>query len=175
MIRLAAAIAAFALAVPAQQQPAQPQPAQPQEAGKQAQAPQPPTKPEATGYKETSRAADTAQFLQALGSLPHHERLTVSVAGKTTEGRELQLVRVALPDRKPESLLRVLVIANIHAGEVEGKEAVQALLREFAQGEHEALLKKCALWFVPIYNVDGNERIDPKNRPEQNGPDAVGQ
>jgi hypothetical protein len=170
MIRLAAAAAAFALALPAQQ------PAQQQEAGKEkAAAPQPPTKPEATGYKETSRAADVAQFLQALGSLPHHERLTVSVAGKTTEGRELQLVRVALPDSKPESLLRVLVIANIHAGEVEGKEAVQALLREFAQGEHEALLKKCALWFVPIYNVDGNERIDPKNRPEQNGPDAAGQ
>ena len=137
MIRLAAAIAAFALALPAQQPT-------------QAQVPQPPTKPEATGYKETSRAADVAQFLQALGALPHHERLTVSVAGKTTEGRELQLVRVALPDSKQEALLRVLVIANIHAGEVEGKEAVQALLREFAQGDHEALLKKCVLWFVPI-------------------------
>src|SRR5580765_792587 len=147
MIRFAAA-AAFALAPSsAQQAPQTPPPVQ-------TQAPQ--TKPEATEYKETSRAADVAQFLQALAKLPHAERLQTSVAGKTTEGRELQLVRVALPDSKPESLLRVLVVANIHAGEVEGKEAVQMLLREFAQGEHDVLLKKCALWFVPIYNVDGN-------------------
>jgi hypothetical protein len=170
MIRLVAATAAFALALPARL------PAQPQEAAKQAQAPQPPTKPEATGYKETSRATDVAQFLQALGALPHRERLTVSVAGKTTEGRELQLVRVALPDSKPESLLRVLVVANIHAGEVEGKEAMQSLLRDLLFEKNKNVLDSIVLIVQPIYNADGNEKWGPqaRNRGAQNGPEMVG-
>ncbi|MCY2958472.1 MAG: M14 family metallopeptidase [Planctomycetota bacterium] len=134
----------------------------------------PQTVPERTDHKETSRAADVAGFLAGLSTLPHYDRLQVTVAGKSHEGREQQLVRVALPDVRKDAI-RALVIANIHAGEVEGKEAVQVLLREFAQGEHEALLQKCVLWFLPIYNIDGNERIDAKSRPEQNGPDAVGQ
>ena len=66
------------------------------------------------------------------------------------------------------------MIANIHAGEVEGKEAVQVLLREIAMGEHEALLHKMTVTFLPVYNGDGNERFGKKNRPGQNGPDAVG-
>src|SRR5262249_13509069 len=128
------------------------------------------TTPEASDYRHTSRAADVANFLAALAPLPHADRLQISVAGKSHEGRDLQLVRVALP-APPKDALRALVVANIHAGEVEGKESVQVLLREFARGEHETLLQHCVLWFVPIYNVDGNERIDVKNRPEQNGPD----
>jgi Zinc carboxypeptidase len=159
---LSAALAmtfAFALVAPAQQS-----------GGPQA----PQTRPERTDHRETSRAEDVTAFLTALRALPHGDRLQISAAGKSHEGREQPLVRVALADA-PKDALRALVIANIHAGEVEGKEAVQVLLREFAQGEHEDLLRKCVLWFVPLYNIDGNERIDAKNRPEQNGPDAVGQ
>ncbi|MGC6488248.1 MAG: M14 family zinc carboxypeptidase, partial [Planctomycetota bacterium] len=48
-------------------------------------------------------------------------------------------------------------------------------LREIALGEHEALLQRCTIWFVPIYNVDGNEAVKVGNRRGQNGPDAVGQ
>ena len=68
--------------------------------------------------------------------------------------------------------MRILVNANIHAGEVEGKEATQMILREIAFGEHEELLRGADLMFVPVYNPDGNDRIDKKNRASQNGPDG---
>ncbi|HEX5052016.1 MAG TPA: M14 family metallopeptidase [Planctomycetota bacterium] len=138
-------------------------------------APEPRTVPEATGYAETSRAADVARFCEALHGLPHGDRLTTRVAGRTHGDREQLLVHVALPDPAPGGRLRALVIGNIHAGEVEGKEALQVLLREFAAGEHEDLLQKIELWFLPIYNVDGNEAMGIRNRPGQNGPAAAGQ
>ena len=138
----------------------------------------PRTVPERTDYAETSRARDVEAFLDACLGLPHGDRLEVRVAGRSHEGRGILLVRAALADDRRASAperLRALVIANIHAGEVEGKEAVQELLREVANGEHTDLLEHCELWCVPIYNVDGNEAIKVGNRRGQNGPDAVGQ
>lgn len=128
------------------------------------------TAPERSGHERTSTHAEVVQFLDALGELPHANRLTRAPAGKSTEGRDIVVVRAALPDHRAP--LRMLVIANIHAGEVEGKEAVQVLLREFAQGMHEDLLRACEVHFVPVYNADGNERVKATNRAEQNGPVA---
>jgi hypothetical protein len=66
--------------------------------------------------------------------------------------------------------------ANIHAGEVEGKEAAQMLLRDLTLGALRPLLDSLVLMVVPIYNTDGNERWAPgeENRPGQNGPAVVG-
>jgi len=52
----------------------------------------------------------------------------------------------------------VYIQANIHAGEVEGKEVAQLLLREVAAGEHATWLDSLVLLVAPIYNADGNER-----------------
>lgn len=139
------------------------------------QATPPRTVAEASDYQETSRATDVARFVEACERLPHADRLTSGSMGKSHEGRDLLLVRAALPDANPYAQLRVVVIGNIHAGEVEGKEAVQELLREIASGEHADVLTRCAVWFVPTYNVDGNEAVKVGNRRGQNGPDAVGQ
>jgi hypothetical protein len=139
-----------------------------------AQAPElPHTRPERTRHAETSSAEDVATFLDACVRLSHGDRLTIRVAGKSHEGRALLLVKAALPDPAPR--LRALIVGNIHAGEVEGKEAVQELCREIAAGEHEAVLRHCDVWFLPIYNVDGNEAAASGNRPGQNGPEVVGQ
>lgn len=137
----------------------------------------PQTVPERTAYNETSRAKDVALFVDKCVTLSHGNRLSVVVAGKSPKGRSMLVVKVALPDRpKPtKAHLKALVIGNIHAGEVEGKEAVQELIREFASGEHTKLLEQCDVWFVPIYNLDGNEAVKVGNRRGQNGPDAVGQ
>ena len=63
--------------------------------------------------------------------------------GKTYEGREMPLavVGTGLTDASPASVkatgkLRVHIQGNIHAGEVEGKESAQILLRELALGRH---------------------------------------
>ncbi len=137
--------------------------------------PAPQTRPEVSAHTETSSAADVDRFLDEIVKLPHGDRLAVSVAGTSHEGRPLRLVKVALPEPARAQRLRAVVIGNIHAGEVEGKEALQVLLREFALGQHTDLLQRLELWFLPVYNVDGNERTGPKNRPGQNGPAIVGQ
>jgi hypothetical protein len=65
---------------------------------------------------------------------------------------------------------RVFVQANIHAGEVCGKEAMQMLLRDLAKGEHGEWLDSLVLLIAPIYNADGNERVQLTNRGRQHGP-----
>ena len=70
----------------------------------------------------------------------------------------------------------VYVQANIHAGEVEGKEALQMLLRDLALEPRANVLDSIVLIAVPIYNADGNEKVGPQaqQRTEQNGPELVG-
>src|SRR5207302_10035263 len=70
----------------------------------------------------------------------------------------------------------VYLQANRHAGEVEGKEAVLALLRERA-GPRRDLLQRLVVLVAPDYNPDGNDAFGPQavNRAEQNGPELVGQ
>ena len=127
------------------------------------------TRAEQSGFTETSRLADVQQFLGAVLALDGAEGFERSTFGRSQDGRPLELVRVP-PLGGGANPLRVLVLANIHGGEVCGKEAVQILLRELATGEHRGLREGVELWFVPIYNVDGNERIATTNRRNVNGP-----
>ena len=135
---------------------------------------EPLTRPERTDGLETSRYADVASFIDGVADVPI---LHPTTFGYTHEGRPLPLVVVGtdLPDGTPGSVLatgrtRVLVMANIHAGEVEGKEAAQMLLRRFAAGEHRGWLDSLVVLVAPIYNADGNERVSVSNRFRQNGP-----
>lgn len=140
------------------------------------------TRAEATQWAETSRHADVMAFVGALEKLPYGARLQVRSFGRSGEERELPLVLVGNPPiadaaaLRASKKLRLLVIGNIHAGEVEGKEALQMLLRELALGGYDDVLQKANLLIAPIYNADGNDRIDRRNRVSQNGPDGgVGQ
>jgi hypothetical protein len=65
---------------------------------------------------------------------------------------------------------RVLVLANIHAGEVEGKEAALIVARRLAIGDLRSMLSRVIVIVAPLYNADGNERISLDHRPEQFGP-----
>jgi hypothetical protein len=78
-------------------------------------------------------------------------------------------------DPRPETVrasgkLRVYIQANIHAGEVEGKEAALALIRELARGGHANWLDSMVLLVNPIYNADGNEKVTLTSRGFQHGP-----
>ncbi len=53
----------------------------------------------------------------------------------------------------------VYVNANIHAGEVEGKEALLALVRDLTYQRGPNVLDSLVLIAVPIYNADGNEKF----------------
>ena len=133
-----------------------------------------PTVAESSDYKATSRYADVVAFCDELAK--RSPSVKVSTFGTSHEGRKLPLVVVADPPvSTPEEALKsgklvVLAFANIHAGEVDGKEALLALARELTADKGHPLLKDLVILFVPILNADGNERIDRKNRTEQNGP-----
>jgi murein tripeptide amidase MpaA len=138
------------------------------------------THAERTHFRETSRYADVMLFIDSLRMLSN--QIYVGSIGKTAEGRDIPFVvasrpRVSTPD-EAKRLRRpiVYVQANIHAGEVEGKEALQAILRDLLFDSHANVLDSLVLIAVPIYNADGNERFAPqeKNRSEQNGPELVG-
>lgn len=142
----------------------------------QIEAPTPPTVAEASAWTKTSTHDEVLALLRELRSLPHADRLSTASLGSSGEGRDLAVMVAAQPACEgPAAVLgsgklRILINANIHAGEVEGKTAVQMLLREIAHGEHAALLEGAVLVFVPDFNPDGNDRISADNRASQNGP-----
>lgn len=124
------------------------------------------TRAESSGFLETSRHADVLAFLAGL----EHPHLHRSSFGTSPEGRDLPLLVLSTRGVKsPEEARRagvpvVLVINGIHAGEVEGKEASLMLVRDLLLGAHPGLLEAITLVVVPLFNADGNDRIDPKNR-----------
>ncbi|MEJ2185838.1 MAG: M14 family metallopeptidase [Gemmatimonadota bacterium] len=139
----------------------------------------PRTVAERTDYHKTGTTADVEAFLDSLqlAGAP----ITVGRMGQTAEGRPILFVIASDPrvtsaaEAKRSGKLVVYLQANIHAGEVEGKEAVQQLLREMI-GPRRDLLTKLVVLVAPVYNADGNDAMGPvaRNRPEQNGPDSVG-
>ncbi len=69
----------------------------------------------------------------------------------------------------------VWVQAGIHAGEIDGKDAVFWLLRDILEKKiSPSPLKGLCLVFIPIVNLDGHERIGKWNRPNQIGPEEMG-
>ena len=139
-----------------------------------ASTPAPLTRAERSGWTETSRFDDVVAFIDSLDA---PELLHDTTFGETVRGRALPLVVVGASsaraaDVRATGRTRALVFANIHAGEVEGKEVAQMLLRELARGEHAAWLDSLVLLVAPIYNADGNEQVSTENRAEQHGPFA---
>ncbi len=131
---------------------------------------------EASGFTATSRHADVLEFvreLQSLSPLVRVETLAVSA-----EGRELPMMVIGNPPpASPQDLANderavVYFQANIHAGEVEGKEATQMLARDIVLADTPpAFLDDLVVLIVPNFNPDGNDKISPENRRNQHGPE----
>jgi len=131
------------------------------------------TRAESTGYEETSRHADVMAFVAGLAALGD-PRLHVTAFGESAEGRALPLLVLSSRGIKTPEEARaaglpvVLVISGIHAGEVEGKEGCLMLARDLlAKGGSlggDDILARLTLVIAPLFNPDGNDRIDPGNR-----------
>lgn len=129
----------------------------------------PQTRAEVTSYQETSMHAHVMEFLAALDARGD-SRFHLSSFGTSPEGRDLPLVVVSAhgirtpAESRAKGLPVVLVLAGIHAGEVEGKEAMLMMLRDILDGTHAELVAHATLVVVPLFNPDGNDAIDPPNR-----------
>ncbi len=151
--------------------------AAPPAAGERPQVPIPPdhwTKAELTSFRATPSYEETLEFLRRLEKTS--PALSLSFYGTSAEGRPMPLV-VASNEKAftPEAAAKagkpvVLVLNGIHPGEPDGKDACLGLLRDMALGNRPDLLDTLTLLVVPIYNVDGHERVSRWNRPNQDGP-----
>jgi len=133
------------------------------------------TTAESSEFTATSKYAEVMAFiknLQGKSSLIRVETLCVS-----PEGREVPLLILGNPPpSSPQALnfderIVVYIQGNIHAGEVEGKEASLMLARDILLDKDLPYLDKLVILFAPIFNADGNEKIDPNNRRGQVGPE----
>jgi len=77
--------------------------------------------------------------------------ISVSVEGKSTEGRALYLVHAS---RSAMAKWRILFYAQQHGDEVSGKDALLYLVREIAR-KPDQLPHDVDLWIMPMVNPDG--------------------
>jgi len=141
--------------------------------------------PEKTNFEKTSSYAEVITFLNTVKLLSPN--IHISNLGKSTAGMDIPLVilskdQIINPEQAKTSGKPVIYVqANIHAGEVEGKEVALMLIRDILLGDKKYLLQNQIILFAPIYNVDGNDkmakglRMSQENSPLETGTRENGQ
>jgi len=148
--------------------------------GLSAQTPDWRTPAEASDYRTTPDYAETVAYLERIAQAAPTQ-VKIENFGKTGEGRDLKIV-IASKDGvfDPAAIhasgrVILLVQNSIHAGEMDGKDACLALLRDIVIAKTQAaLLDHVVFVFIPVYNIDGHERRSAFNRINQNGPELAG-
>ena len=129
---------------------------------------------EKSDFKSTSDYNDVRTFMDQLRKSSPYIR--IENIATSVEGREVPLMIIGNPlPKSPKDIIKdkrivVYIQANIHAGEVEGKEATLMYVRDLLRDKNPAILKNVVLLICPLFNPDGNEKISPLNRTYQNGP-----
>jgi murein tripeptide amidase MpaA len=138
------------------------------------------TPAEISGYRTTPDYAETVVYLERIAQAAPTQ-VKIENFGKTGEGRDLKIVIASKdgvfdPAAIHASGRAILLVQNsIHAGEMDGKDACLALLRDLVQDKDRAkLLDHVVFVFIPVYNIDGHVRRSAFNRINQNGPELSG-
>lgn len=127
--------------------------------------------PEKSNFVKTSTYAEVMSFLDVMKT--KSENLTIISMGKSKEGKDIPVAILAKPviktvqEAKASGKMVVYIQGNIHAGEVEGKEAVMMLMRDILLGNKNYLLDNQIILFAPIYNTDSNDKMEKGRRPSQ--------
>jgi len=145
-----------------------------------AQSPDWRTPAEIADYRTTPDYGETVAYLDRIAAADPSQ-VRIENFGKTGLGRDLKIVIASKdgvfdPVAIHASGRAILLVQNsIHAGEMDGKDACLALLRDIAVTKTQAaLLDHVVLVFIPVYNIDGHEQRSPYNRINQNGPELAG-
>lgn len=145
------------------------------------------TRAEATDWQATCTSAEVVALLDTIAAKsPYATRVSM---GTTREQRDMPVIILSDPPVKSaqaahelaakEGRAIIFLFGNIHAGEVDAKEAYLMLARELALTDHPQrpadysnLLKQLIICIAPNYNADGNDQFGPieVNRPGQGGP-----
>jgi murein tripeptide amidase MpaA len=139
-----------------------------------------PTPAEKSNYRTTPRYAETIEYVRRVAGVSPRQ-VKIEIFGRSGEGRDLEAVIVSRDGIFDPGLLHrtarpiVLIQNAIHAGEMDGKDASLALLRDMVVTRTQAaLLERAVVIFIPIYNADGHERFGAHNRINQKGPEEMG-
>lgn len=131
-------------------------------------------------YAITPDYTATMSYLQGVQAATPGQ-VKIESFGKTGEGRDLDIVIVSRDGVFDPAAIHaakrpvVLVQNSIHAGEMDGKDACLALLRDMVITKSKAaLLERVVFIFIPMYNADGHERRSRYNRINQDGPAEMG-
>jgi hypothetical protein len=131
---------------------------------------------ESSNYTKTSLYEDVMNFLYQVQK--KSDLIKILPLTTSSEGRMIPLVvlsreKVSCPvDLRLAGKPAILIMANIHAGEVEGKEASLMLIRAIALSGLSRLLDSQVLLFIPIFNADGNDKLGHNRR--DLGPELAG-
>jgi len=134
---------------------------------------------EKSNFLETPRYTETMKYFQKLanfsefavfdsfGISPQERNLNYLIVSKDKVFDPVEVKKTGKPV--------LLIINGIHSGEIEGKDACMLLLKDIlATKEKINLTDNIVILVVPIFNVDGHERMSPYNRINQNGPKEMG-
>ena len=135
---------------------------------------------ERSGFKATGRYDEVVKLCAAFAKA-YPKQVKCIEFGRTPEDRPmLALVATGTNAFTPQAASRqgipvTLIQGGIHAGEIDGKDAGFLALRALLEGRlAKGALDKQVLLFVPVFNVDGHERFQQWNRPNQRGPVEMG-
>lgn len=137
------------------------------------------TRAEKSLYTETSLSAEVSEFIKVLTANCTFAR--AETIGGSKEGKPLEIVIMADPmvgsaeEAKKSGKPIIYIQGNIHAGEVEGKEACLSIMRDIAFGTRKDLLDDQILIFCPNYNPDGNDRLGNNRRSQEGSPELTGE
>jgi len=127
---------------------------------------------EQSGFRATGRI-DEVQRLCAAFAREWPEAVRCIEFGRSAEGRPMLALLVS--HANPREVPLLMLQGGIHPGESDGKDAGFIALREILRGTlAPGVLQRIAILFVPAFNVDGHERFQAWNRPNQNGPEETG-
>jgi murein tripeptide amidase MpaA len=137
------------------------------------------TRAERAGYRQTPDYDETMRYCRQLEAGSRWVKL--ATYGKSGQGRDLPLLilskdRAFTPEAARATGKPVLLVQNgIHSGEIEGKDACLALVRDICVTRaRQDLLDSVTVLVLPIFSVDAHERRSKYNRINQNGPEEMG-
>lgn len=134
---------------------------------------------EESGFVATAEYSETIEYCRKLAE--KYDEITYSNIGQSAGGFDIPLIVAdkhgfANPEKAKASGKTILMVqSGIHPGESEGKDAMMMLLRDALLDEKEvALPENVTIVWIPVLNVDGDNRFGPNNRINQNGPEEMG-
>ena len=134
---------------------------------------------EKSNFLETPNYDETINYCKKLDKAS--EFVKYFTYGKSHEGRDLPALLIsneknlsAAMQKKSKKAL-IMIQCGIHAGEIDGKDAMLMFVRDIViTKKYPNILDHVNLLILPIFNVDGHEKISPYNRINQNGPKEMG-